>query len=162
RLWETARLRLTGGTGDGDSDGTGSTDSADAGRLAAALLATAGRLGARAGTPEDEEWPRPIDDLVHISRANGGRAGARDADPPHWLWVRGDIALDEAFDRSVAIVGARAASNYGTYVAADMAHALAERGWTVVSGGAYGIDAAAHRAALAAGGLTAAVLACGL
>ncbi len=163
RLWETAQLRLTGGTGDGDSTGgTGSADSADAGRLAEALLATAGRLGARAVTPEDEEWPRQIDDLVHISRANDGRAVERDTDPPHCLWVRGDIALDEAFDRSVAIVGARAASNYGTYVAADMAHALAERGWTVVSGGAYGIDAAAHRAALAAGGLTAAVLACGL
>src|SRR5262249_36226335 len=91
RLGETAQLRLTGGTRGRGRDGTGSpgsTDSADAGRLAEALLATAGRLGARAVTPEDEEWPRQLDDLVHISRANDGRAVERDTDPPHCLWVR--------------------------------------------------------------------------
>jgi DNA processing protein len=148
RLAEAARLRLT--------------DNVDARDLARRLLDTADRLGARAVTPEDDEWPRQLDDLVHISRAADGRAVDRDTDPPHCLWIRGDTGLDEALDRSVALVGARAASNYGTYVATEMAHGLAERGWTVVSGGAFGIDAAAHRAALAAGGLTAAILACGV
>ncbi|GII20639.1 DNA-processing protein DprA [Planosporangium mesophilum] len=148
RLAEAARLRLT--------------DATDARVLARSLLGDADRLGARVVTPEDDEWPRQLDDLVRLSRAADGRAVERDTDPPHCLWVRGDVALDEAFDRSVAVIGARAASNYGTYVATEMAHGLAERGWTVVSGGAYGIDAAAHRAALAAGGLTAAILASGL
>jgi DNA processing protein len=158
RLHEAARLRLAG-----EADTSRLTASRPAAsRLAAALLETADRLGARAVTPEDEEWPHQLDGLARISRAADGRAVERDTDPPHCLWVRGDMALDEAFDRSVAVVGARAASNYGTYVATEMAHGLAERGWTVVSGGAYGIDAAAHRAALAAGGLTAAILACGV
>jgi DNA processing protein len=172
RLRETAQLRLTGGaerSGGAEtsersktSNRSETSDRSDARQLAEALLATADRLGARAVTPEDDEWPNQLDDLVRISRANDGRAVEKDTDPPNCLWVRGDVALDEAFDRSVAVVGARAASNYGTYVAADIAHGLAERGWTVVSGGAYGIDAAAHRAALGAGGLTAAVLACGV
>jgi DNA processing protein len=148
RLAEAARLRLPGGV--------------DARELARGLLDSAGRCGARAVTPEDGEWPRRLDDLAHISRSGDGRAVERDTDPPHCLWVRGEVALDEAFERSVAIVGARAASAYGNYVAADMAHGLAERGWAVVSGGAFGIDAAAHRAALSAGGLTVSVLACGV
>ncbi|HEX5741364.1 MAG TPA: DNA-processing protein DprA, partial [Pilimelia sp.] len=63
---------------------------------------------------------------------------------------------------SVAVVGARACSPYGAHVAADLGHGLAARGWPVVSGGAFGIDAAAHRGALAAGGPTVAVLACGV
>ena len=63
---------------------------------------------------------------------------------------------------AVAIVGARAATTYGCDVAASIAYELAERGVVVVSGAAYGIDGAAHRAALAAGGTTVAVLACGV
>nr|WP_205862134.1 DNA-processing protein DprA [Planosporangium thailandense] len=148
RLHDTARLRLA--------------DEPDAHRLAGSLVDSADRLGARIVTPEDDEWPPQLDDLAHLSRAADGRAVERDTDPPQCLWVRGHPALDAVFDRSVAVVGARAASNYGTYVATELAHGLAERDWTVVSGGAFGIDAAAHRAALAAGGLTAAVLACGV
>ena len=64
--------------------------------------------------------------------------------------------------RSVAIVGSRAATAYGNGVTTDLAADLAERGVTVVSGGAFGIDAAAHRGALAAGGPTVGVLACGV
>ncbi len=60
--------------------------------------------------------------------------------------------------RSVSIVGTRAATGYGSHVCAELAAALAERGWAVVSGGAFGIDGWAHRGALAAEGVTVAVL----
>ena len=82
--------------------------------------------------------------------------------PPLALWVRGQDRLDALVDRSVAIVGSRASTAYGEHVAAEFGYQLAERGWTVVSGGAFGIDAAAHRGALAAQGPTIAVLACGI
>jgi DNA processing protein len=64
--------------------------------------------------------------------------------------------------RSVALVGARACTEYGAHMAATLGAGLAEHGWVVVSGGAYGVDGAAHRGALAAGGATVAVLACGV
>src|SRR5690606_39956473 len=64
--------------------------------------------------------------------------------------------------RSVAVVGARAATSYGVHVAAQFGVGLSEAGWTVVSGGAFGIDGAAHRGSLAAGGTTVVVLACGV
>jgi len=126
------------------------------------LLDEATRLGVRLVCPADEEWPAQVQDLIRISRGYTGVPVDRDTDPPLALWVRGSHRLDEALARSVAVVGARAASEYGAYVATDLAHGLAERGWTVVSGGALGIDGAAHRAALAAGGCTVAVLACGV
>ncbi len=62
----------------------------------------------------------------------------------------------------MAVVGSRASTAYGEHVAGEFGYQLAERGWTVVSGGAFGIDAAAHRGALAADGPTVAVLACGV
>ena len=96
--------------------------------------------------PGDDGWPEVLNRLKH---------------PPYCLYVRGEPDLAALMERSVAIVGARAATEYGLRVAADLADGLAGRGWTVVSGAAYGIDAAAHRAALAAGGTTVAVLACG-
>jgi DNA processing protein len=64
--------------------------------------------------------------------------------------------------RSVAVVGARACTEYGAHMATTLAAGLAERGWVVVSGGAYGVDAAAHRGALGARGATIAILACGV
>jgi DNA processing protein len=76
--------------------------------------------------------------------------------------VRGPLSLRAACERAVAIVGTRAATDYGLNVAGELGVGLAERGWTVVSGLAFGIDAAAHRGALAAGGVTVAVLACGV
>ncbi|CAO0828595.1 hypothetical protein SMICM17S_05162 [Streptomyces microflavus] len=76
--------------------------------------------------------------------------------------MRGGPSLRLWALRSVAVVGARACTEYGAHMAATLAAGLAERGWVVVSGGAYGIDGAAHRGALGAGGATAAVLACGV
>jgi DNA processing protein len=110
----------------------------------------AARCGARLVCPGDAEWPVGADIVA-------GRYP-----PPIALWARGPLDLGAAVDRSVAVVGSRAATDYGEYVAADLGSGLADRGWTVVSGGAYGIDGAAHRGALAAGGTTIAVLACGV
>ena len=97
--------------------------------------------------PGDLEWPSQLDDL-------GLKA-------PLALFVRG-LDLRRCVLRSAAVVGARAATSYGVTVAGELAAGLADRGWAVVSGGAYGIDAAAHRGALAADGVTVAVLACGV
>jgi DNA processing protein len=133
----------------------------DARRLAAAALRRADRLGARIVVPSDPEWPTPVEALATLELDVGGRIN-QDVRPPLCIWLRGSWPLHEALARSVAIVGARAATSYGVHVTTDLAYGLAERGWTVVSGGAFGVDAAAHRAALAAGGLTVAVLACGV
>lgn len=131
-------------------------------------LGRAERCGARLVVPEDDEWPAFA--LHALTRAaaeephDPGQQAKRTKAlvPPVALWVRGRPRLDELTDRSVAIVGSRASTAYGEHVAGELGHQLAGRGWTVVSGGAYGIDAAAHRGALAAGGPTVAVLACGV
>jgi DNA processing protein len=130
-------------------------------RLAEAALRRADRMGARVVVPDDAEWPTGVAALATLELDTGGRVN-QDTRPPLCLWVRGAWSVRDAFDRSVAIVGARAATSYGRHVTTDIAFGLAEHEWTVVSGGAFGIDAAAHRAALAAGGLTIAVLACGV
>ncbi|ANP49756.1 DNA processing protein [Streptomyces griseochromogenes] len=111
-------------------------------------LRVARAAGMRFVCPGDAEWPRQLDDL------GDGR--------PTGLWVRGVPSLRMWALRSVAVVGARACTEYGAHTAGSLASGLAERGWVVVSGGAYGIDGAAHRGALAAGGATVAVLACGV
>ncbi|MGW0603673.1 DNA-processing protein DprA [Streptomyces sp. NPDC002640] len=111
-------------------------------------LAAAADAGARFVVPGDAEWPTQLDDL----------GDAR----PLGLWIRGRPGLRMWALRSVAVVGARACTEYGAHVSAALSAELAERGWVVVSGGAYGIDGAAHRGALGAGGATVAVLACGV
>lgn len=105
------------------------------------------RTGATFLVPSDPRWPRRFDDLgVHA---------------PHGLWVKGDPG--RLIDAStVAIVGARAATPYGEAVAADLAADLAAAGVAIVSGAAYGVDGAAHRAALSADGTTIAFLAGGV
>lgn len=130
-------------------------------QLATSLLARAERLGVRIVIPESTEWPSTLDNLAGISIGSADRFD-RDTYPPQALWIRGTQRLDEVTERAVAIVGARACTEYGAHVAADIAYKLSLRGWTIVSGGAYGIDAAAHRGTLAAQGRTIAVLACGV
>ena len=104
--------------------------------------------GIRLVCPGDPEWPGQLADLGD--------------DQPYALWLRGNADLRFSCLRSVAIVGSRAATAYGSYVAAEFAASVAARGLAVVSGGAFGVDAAAHRGALGADGVTVAVLACGV
>lgn len=111
-------------------------------------LERAAWIGARLIVPEDPEWPPQIDDL-------GAHA-------PLALWVRGDAAVLASLTPSAAIVGARAATSYGEHVAMEIAADLGGDGIPVVSGAAYGIDGAAHRAALSVGGPTVALLAGGV
>lgn len=106
-------------------------------------------LGGDVLHPGDSRWPEALRDL--------GEAA------PHCLWTRGDpTLLAAARDGGVAVVGARASTNYGAHVATEVVAALASEGRVIVSGGAFGIDAVAHRVALAAGGATVAVMAGGL
>jgi len=118
------------------------------------LLSVAERQGVRFVTPADQEWPAQLGDLAHGQRVQG-LGGV-----PVGLWVRGPMKLTELAE-SVAVVGSRSATSYGFDVATDVAAAVARAGAPVVSGAAYGIDQAGHRGALAAGGATVAVLACG-
>jgi DNA processing protein len=94
--------------------------------------------------PPDPGWPAPVQDL---------------ADAPSRLWVAGRLP---PWDRAVAIVGTRYADVEANDFARDLAGQLAAQGCPIISGGAYGIDAAAHEGALEAGGVTVAVLATGV
>ena len=125
---------------------------------AARDLAVLERLGGRLVTAADAEWPL----LAFTAFAGVDTKERPAAHPPLALWVTGPARLDEVAERAAAIVGTRAATAYSEHVAAELAAGLAERDVAVVSGGAYGVDGAAHRAALAADGLTVAVLAGGI
>jgi len=119
--------------------------------------------GFRRWAEVDEELRRAGDlgaDLVSIEEAHYPVALRFIHDPPPVLYVRGRI--ERADVESIAIVGSRSASPYGLESAERLAGGLAACGVTVVSGLAIGIDAAAHRGALAAGGRTIAVLGCGI
>jgi DNA processing protein len=131
-------------------------------------LEAAQRLGIRLVTPETADWPHfgfaalehSGDDRLRNPGAKRDRSG--ELIPPLALWVKGSGDLPKLGLRSVGIVGSRAATGYGEFVSAELAYGLAQHGFDVVSGGAYGIDAAAHRAALAAGGSTVIISAGGL
>ncbi|MFD4407723.1 DNA-processing protein DprA [Nocardia sp. NPDC058499] len=112
------------------------------------------RCGARFLTPDDDQWPR--DCLAGLDAPGTGTTS------PLGLWVRGSARLDLFTRYRVAVVGARAATGYGIQVTADFAGDFTSRGWIVVSGGAFGVDAAAHRAALVRQAPTIAVLATGI
>ncbi len=111
--------------------------------------------GLRWVVPGDGEWPAGLDDLDHVEPL-AGSAGA-----PLGLWVRGPHRLSAVVEQGVAVVGARSCTAYGTDCAAEIAADVADQGGTVISGAAFGIDAAAHRGALVQGRPTVAVLACG-
>jgi DNA processing protein len=98
-------------------------------------LSTMARLGGRLIIPSDELWPAQLADL-----------GIQE---PICLWWRGQEQQLPGAATSIALVGSRDSTSYGAAVTGDIAYSLAQRGFTVVSGGAYGIDAHAHRAALA-------------
>ncbi len=123
-----------------------------------AIVERAARVGARYVCPGDAEWPDRLDDLSSVSEATADRRGG----VPFGLWVRGAVGLADCCNQSVAIVGARAATAYGEHVAGDLAAECGHNGHAVVSGGAYGIDAAAHRGALAGAGRSVAVVAGGI
>jgi DNA processing protein len=124
---------------------------------AADLDLLAGR-GGRLITPDDDEWPL----LAFTGFSSVAAAAKPQGRPPMVLWALGPARLDETAQRAAAIVGTRAATSYGEQVTGELAAGLGERDVAVVSGGAYGIDGAAHRAALAAEGVTVAVLAGGI
>ncbi|MFU8947045.1 DNA-processing protein DprA [Mycetocola zhadangensis] len=109
---------------------------------------TAAHCGATILIPGDASWPDQLNDL--------------DSHAPLGLWVRGDTARLRSADRSISLVGARAATGYGEHVTIEAASSLVGRGFAIVSGAAYGIDGAAHRATLASNGTTFAFLAGGV
>lgn len=134
-------------------------------------LDAADRCGVRLVMPESAEWPHfafAALERTARDRAATYHAGQRthresgEPIPPLALWARGPLDLAPVGVRSAGLVGSRAASAYGEQVSAEFGYGLAGAGVVIVSGGAYGIDAAAHRAALAAGGPTVLVSAGGL
>lgn len=111
-------------------------------------IKAANLIGATVVTQGDDLWPVALNDLMEQS--------------PFCLWVLGDPDIRGFANQGVSIVGARAASAYGEHVTATLVGDLVGRGHPILSGGAYGIDAIAHRAALASDGVTAAVMAGGI
>ena len=117
------------------------------------------RMAGRLVTVDDDEYPGLAFTALRHVTVDDKRPQAH---APLVLWTVGPVSMIDVAERSAALVGTRAASAYGEYVAGDLAVGLVERDVAVVSGGAYGIDGAAHRATLAADGVTVAVLACGI
>jgi DNA protecting protein DprA len=109
------------------------------------LLQSIAQSGATFLTPQDLTWPQSINDL---------------AAPPIGLVIKGDPRL--LTGNSLAIVGTRNPTQYGVRIAQDFAAGFVDRDWAIISGGAYGIDAAAHKGALIAEGVTVAVIAAGI
>lgn len=120
------------------------------------VQAAAAASGIRFIVPGDAEWPLRLTDLAGCEAVNDMTG------TPVGLWVRGSGTLSQLAARSVSVVGSRACSPYGETVATDLAVELGEAGYAVVSGGAFGIDAAAHRGCLASRTPTVVVLAGGL
>lgn len=123
-------------------------------------LEAAAAVGARLIHPGHPDWPAAELDAAFgfAGQQAGGRA---DAVAPHALWVRGGSPA-ALCAQAVALVGTRAISRYGAEVTGSLARGLAGHRWTVVSGGALGVDAVAHTACLDAGGSTVVVAACGI
>lgn len=109
------------------------------------LLHSIAQSGATFLTPQDLTWPQSLNDL---------------AAPPIGLVIKGDPKL--LTGNSLAIVGTRNPTQYGVRIAQDFAAGFVDRDWAIISGGAYGIDSAAHKGALIAEGVTVAVIAAGI
>ena len=93
--------------------------------------------------PSHEYWPKQLADLKN---------------PPFGLIIKGELEYMSLIGQSLSIVGTRNPTNYGVRVASDFAAGIADRDWAIVSGGALGIDSAAHFGALSAEGITFGVL----
>ena len=121
-------------------------------RLNLELIRTAlykiNKVGGFVMTPSDSDWPEQLGDLEKHA--------------PFALWVRGSSSALGLLEHSVSIVGSRGATSYGEFATDSMVSALVPKGFSVVSGGAYGIDGIAHRSTLALRGNTVAVMAGGL
>ena len=104
-------------------------------------LDSAWRAGLRIMTIDDQDYPQNLKNII---------------DPPIVLYVKGALKQEDAF--GIAIVGSRQASFYGLSCAEDFATRLSERGFTIISGMARGIDTRAHRGALKSAGRTVAVI----
>ena len=118
-------------------------------------LARAEASALRWVTPTHAQWPRQLDDLARFEGINGV-AGA-----PVGLWIGGEPSFAECTQRALGIVGARNCTTYGAEMAAELAADCADAGFSIVSGAAFGIDAAAHRGALSLMYPTISVMACG-
>ena len=152
---EAAERIRRGAVGDNLANRTAARRDID---CAAEDLELLNRRGGRLVTPDDDEWPG----LAFASFTGAPVRAKPQGQAPLALWVIGPLRLDDVAERAVAIVGTRASTAYGEHVAADLSAGLAEHEVAIVSGGAYGIDGAAHRAALAVDGVTVAVLAGGV
>jgi DNA processing protein len=142
----------------------GERSGAELDELAAADLAAAAAVDARLLVPEDPGWPA----LAVVGFTGAAAQGVTGATAPLGLYVRGHLPATLPL-AAVTVVGSRSCSEYGRRVALDLAAGVAAAGVTVVSGAAFGIDAAAHRGAMVAGRVapepdcrTVAVLACGI
>jgi DNA processing protein len=112
-------------------------------------------------TPRQIAWlERPDLQILWLGHPSYPRPLEEIPDPPALLFVRGQLSEVDRF--GVGIVGSRHATPYGRSVAERLARELTGHGLTIVSGGAVGIDASAHRGAMTAGGRTLALLGCGL
>lgn len=120
------------------------------------VIAGAARAGIRFVVPGDPEWPRQLADLDGCEPVN------EMSGMPLGLWLRGGGNLADLLRSAVSVVGSRACTPYGETVATELGAELGEAGYTVVSGGAFGIDAAAHRGGLASRTPTVVVLAGGV
>jgi DNA processing protein len=134
------------------------------------LQAAGVRREVRAALRRFERWREADAQVARLDRAGGRLVTWDDAsypealrqihDPPLFLYVLGELTAADAC--AVAVVGSRDASPYARHMTAVISEGLASRGCTVVSGMARGVDAAAHDAALRAGGRTVAVLGSGI
>lgn len=119
-------------------------------------LDRAAEIGARFIIPGDDEWPVQLEALALPGQLDAWSS------QPFGLWVRGTANASDLLSRSVSVVGARASSAYGDHIAGELAVGLTEKDFTIVASGSYGIDASAHRGALAAAGPTIAILSSGV